>query len=86
MAKQAKHVHKYHYIDIVYTKVWACALPDCTHLMPAYMNAHVIGKRSLCWECNKEFFLDEENMKNPEPVCSACVNKELISHLLSKGK
>jgi DNA-directed RNA polymerase subunit RPC12/RpoP len=80
------HIHKYHHIDITYAKVWACALGDCTHYMPAHLNSLMTGKKSHCWECNKEFFLDEENMKNPEPVCMACANKELLSHLLNYEK
>jgi len=80
------HVHMYHLVPFIGDKVWACALGDCTHYMPKHMENFVLGKKSLCWNCRQEFFLDEENMKNPEPVCMACINKELISHLLSKGK
>jgi hypothetical protein len=84
MARAKKHVHKYHYTDLKYAKVWSCALPDCYHYMPDHMSVNVIGKRSLCWECNGEFILDENNMKNEMPICYECAHANVIAHLTNK--
>jgi hypothetical protein len=74
------HTHMYHYIDIRYTKVWACALGDCTHFMPAHLDAMMPGRKSICWSCRQEMFLDEDNMKRNEPICAECVLKELTAN------
>jgi hypothetical protein len=78
------HIHKYHYINIKYTSVWACALGDCTHFMPAHLETMMLGKKSLCWACNGEFYLDEDNMKNSEPICYECAHANVIAHLTNK--
>jgi DNA-directed RNA polymerase subunit RPC12/RpoP len=80
------HTHKYHYIPFSYTKVWACALGDCTHFMPAHMNAMMPGRKSLCWECGNEFHLDEESMKNSEPICPECANAAVVNRLLTEKR
>jgi hypothetical protein len=67
-----KELHKYHFIPMKYTKVWACALPDCLHYIPKHMEYMVCGKRSICWSCDKEFILNEENMKDDQPICETC--------------
>lgn len=73
MARHSKrHIHKYHKIDVNYTDVWACALPDCTHFMPKHMENMVLGRASLCWQCNERFILNTENMKNKRPICPTC--------------
>lgn len=68
-----KHTHKYHRIEIPYLgKIWACALPDCSHYMPKHLESTVIGKRSFCWACDKELILDEKCMEDDKPVHRAC--------------
>ncbi len=70
MAKSTskKHVHKYHKVN----NIWTCALPDCSHFMPKNAEDFVLGKYSLCWECNDRFILNSENMKNEQPICEKC--------------
>lgn len=75
MAK--KHIHKYHKVNIGYTKVWACALPNCSHHMPHNMEDLVIGKSSFCWECNNPIVLDEINMQVDKPICRVCKHSHL---------
>lgn len=53
-------------------KLWSCALPDCYHYMPAHMSAMVVGKASLCMECNEQFVLDPMNMRDDNPRCDNC--------------
>ncbi len=84
MANRAKrHVHKYHQINLTYAKVWACALPDCTHHMPAHMSGMIVGKWSLCWGCDNPLILDSDNMEMDRPICDACIHvqKERINHI-----
>ena len=88
------HTHKYHKITLGYdTKVWACALEDCTHYMPQHMENFVPGKVSLCWSCGEKFRLTNENMVNEKPICDKCTLEEKgidtnifdeVSHILNK--
>lgn len=72
------HVHKYHLVNIgskkdTKKKVYACSLPDCSHYMPN--KKLVVGKKSICWKCNKEFTLDVEIIiRHPRsrPTCFSC--------------
>lgn len=72
MAKAKRHVHKYHHVDMGYSKVWACALPDCNHYMPKHMENTVEGKFSFCWGCGEKFILDSDAMKSDKPHCIEC--------------
>lgn len=86
MANRSKrHIHKYHRIELSYGKVWACALPDCNHHMPQYMDSMVPGKNSLCWNCNEKMVLNPLNMKNDKPLCSDCVVNEVDLDGLSEA-
>lgn len=67
-----KHTHKYHRVDLNFARVWACALPECNHHMPAHYTALVVGKRSYCWQCGKEFLLDGDAMIEDKPRCVEC--------------
>ncbi len=83
----ARHIHMYHYINIGYGMVWACALPDCTHFMPlAYKgirtDPRVIGKKSICWECRDTFHITEDTLSEDKVRCIECtagVKKTKIS-------
>lgn len=70
MAK--KHVHKYHKVDCFGELLFFCALPDCPHHMPKYYENGLIGKKSICWNCDSEFILDERAMSMDMPVCISC--------------
>jgi Zn finger protein HypA/HybF involved in hydrogenase expression len=70
-----KHVHKYHKVDIAYDRLWACALPTCTHYMPKHLETMLPGKGSICWKCDEPFILDAVNMQDDKPVCPDCSNR-----------
>lgn len=70
--RSKRHRHKYHLVSLGAGKVWACALPDCTHYMPSHMNAMVEGKASICWQCGEDMILDKANMKESQPRCENC--------------
>ena len=70
--KARRHVHKYHKVNLGFADAWACALPDCTHYMPPTMEKLVEGKKSICWECNKEFIIDIDSMQSKRPICNDC--------------
>ncbi len=73
MSKGSKrHVHKYYHADLLYGKLWACALPDCQHHMPVHYEGLLNGKDSICWQCNGRFKLNEQNMKIDRPICESC--------------
>lgn len=67
-----RHTHKYHKIEIASGKLWACALPDCTHYMPKHLENTIPGKNSICWSCGNEFMLNSINMLNDMPICINC--------------
>lgn len=88
--KMAKHIHKYHKVDLPFGKVWACALPNCNHYMPDHMKELVPGKNSLCWGCDEKIILNNENMKDSHPKCDVCSGlseqaKNIDELLNSKG-
>ncbi len=65
-------VHKYHRRKFSSTKVWACALPDCSHFMPKHLEDLIEGKRSICHSCGEEFILDKNSLKDDNPNCDDC--------------
>lgn len=74
MANRAKrHVHKYHFTEVAFGKIWACGLPDCNHYMPQHMTNMVNGKYSICWRCEAQFILDAIAMKSERPICVDCL-------------
>lgn len=77
--KAKRHTHKYHKVDLLGTKIWACALPDCNHHMPNHYSKLVEGKASLCWNCGEEMILDPTNMTQDRPICMNCANPRLVS-------
>lgn len=73
--KAKRHVHKYHQVMMGSVPVWACALPDCNHYMPAHMKNMIPGKASICWECLSPITLDKHNMEFQTPICAKCERK-----------
>ena len=69
-----RHIHKYHHIELNFGKVWACALPDCSHYMPPHIEQMVIGRNSICWKCDGKMILDPINMKDEHPICNECAS------------
>ena len=70
-----KHTHKYHRIVLNgYTKVWACARPECNHYMPVHMAGLIPGKLTQCWgiDCENTTIMDPRTMKMDRPLCPSC--------------
>jgi len=73
-----KHTHKYEYTDMGYQMLWACALPDCPHHLPKWMEKRILRAASICWKCGEEFILDEYSTRtaiqerNGLPICQEC--------------
>lgn len=67
-----RHTHKYLLRNYGKRKVYACALPDCSHFQidPSL----VIGKKSLCNQCEEEFILTADLISNKvvRPRCRVC--------------
>lgn len=79
-----RHVHKYHKI----AGIWHCAKSDCTHFMPKNVADNMEGKKSICWSCNNEMFLDDRTLQMDKPECDKCNNPQLAlldEILASKG-
>lgn len=64
--------HKYYRVEVAQNKVWACALPDCTHYIPKHMEKLANGKATFCWGCNAEMTLNPSNMNEDRPQCENC--------------
>lgn len=69
-----RHTHKYHKVPLGSGKVWACARlsENCTHHIPPYMESTIVGRKSICWECNDEFVLDPNSIEHDKPICPDC--------------
>jgi len=85
--KARRHTHKYHKLNLSGSTVWACALPNCNHYMPAHLTPMVAGKASICWKCGADMILDDSNMKDDKPVCSECntVQSSIMQKLTELG-
>ena len=83
-AKSHKGNHKYHRIPINGEKLWACALPQCSHYMGKHIESMMLGRGTICWSCGTDMLLDEDNLKKDSldrPICIGCANPELLSVL-----
>lgn len=86
MAVKAKrHTHKYHLVTTGMGKLWACALPDCNHYMPPYMQELLEGKGTICWKCNEMTTLNPVNMKTNKPLCTECMMEVTLSALTNES-
>jgi hypothetical protein len=85
--KSKRHIHKYHKVNAAFVKLWACALPDCNHHMPKHLEEFVLGKASICWNCDAQMVIDEESYKMDKPFCINCLHPassdDLLKHLES---
>lgn len=55
-------------------KVYACALPDCTHYIRADM---IVGKRTVCWVCGKVTLVyQDSNGVLARPHCKSCTKRK----------
>jgi len=73
-----KHIHKYRLVNIGTRdkpkKVYACSLPDCSHFIPHHLRKTVIGKKTICWECDKEMIMSRDIVRKNtvKPRCWHC--------------
>ena len=71
MKRELRHkIHKYKRVNIA-TKpkeyfVFRCVLSNCSHYITELL---IIGKNSLCWNCNNPFVISRHKAK---PVCDSC--------------
>jgi hypothetical protein len=77
-----KHTHKYIRTqpEGAYKRVWACADPECNHIMPLHLEYYLLAARgSVCWQCGMKFILDEEALKEDMPRCVECRLRDMIN-------
>lgn len=75
------HVHQYlravgmlRNKDSGFKNYYKCADPDCSHYLRTDL---VLGKRSICNRCGKEFVLPAaQRMLKLKPHCKACTKKK----------
>jgi hypothetical protein len=68
----AKHPHR---LILNQKKTWRCTLPGCTYFIHLGLAHTLPGRLSICWECNEEFTLDDEALKDDMPKCDNCRRK-----------
>lgn len=73
----SKHVHKYIRVSIRFAMIWKCANPDCSHFMPPHLNGILVGRYSICWQCNDKFVLDDDALSEDMPRCADCRLKDV---------
>ena len=76
------HIHKYErgYVDKERTStVYICRLPDCSHFIG---EVFIIGKKSICWKCQREFVIDKATTKLVKLNCGCGRrNKKAITQI-----
>lgn len=65
----AKHPHR---LMLNQKKTWRCTIPGCTYFIHLGLAHTLPGRTALCWECNEEFTLDEDALKDDMPKCVEC--------------
>lgn len=83
-----QHTHKYARVKTDNNYVWACALPGCNHFMPYHLRSLMtVNRRSICWQCEDEFVIDEGALKEDGPRCGNCrfgvIQDDLINAMQS---
>ena len=64
-----KHPHRLLLMD---RRIWRCTLDGCSFFVHLGL-AHILpGKLVVCWECGRQFTLDEVAMEDEMPKCGSC--------------
>jgi hypothetical protein len=77
----AKHAHK---LILLNHKTWKCLLPGCNFFVHLGLAHVLIGKQSICWNCEEPFQLAEWSLKEDKPRCDECrgISSDAIAQLL----
>lgn len=78
MPPKEPHIHKYIRVKLGVRKVlieYKCALPGCRHHLAKDL---VVGRRSLCNYCGKEFYMDKGSIRLAKPHCG-CISKRDVT-------
>ena len=65
----AKHPHK---LILLQKKTWRCTLEGCSFFVHIGLAHVLVGKQSICWQCNEEFKLDYKSLQDEMPICYDC--------------
>jgi hypothetical protein len=66
---RVNHTHKYYRHS---NGLWHCSgIEGCSHYVPKNM-PEPVGRKCICWSCEKEFQLLPYHMNMDKPVCDAC--------------
>lgn len=65
----AKHPHK---LILLQKKTWRCTLEGCSFFVHIGLAHVLVGKQSICWQCNEEFKLDYKSLQDEMPTCYEC--------------
>ena len=70
-----KHIHKYYRKRMGKDyKVYACALPDCSHYIAADL---IVGKKTVCWVCGRVTIVyRDSNGVLARPHCKSCTKRK----------
>jgi hypothetical protein len=86
--KTNSHTHQYHLrpYGSKGLKVYACALPNCTHFQ--LEKSLLIGKMSLCNQCGDPFMLSNETIAREvvRPRCAQCKEEKRLGGPRPKPK
>jgi hypothetical protein len=68
--KHEKHIHKLRrHTYKSGNATYFCAMPDCSFKISPPL---AIGKRSICWRCERSFILNEYSVRLAKPHCEEC--------------
>ena len=94
MTKKSRHTHRFVRVKTQKgTFIYKCDLPGCSYYIHAYIAE---GRKSVCYRCGNEFFLNKANMDLARPHCADCTErkddstfdqfKELVDQLDTSAK
>lgn len=76
LKKKQNHVHKLRrHVYETGNKVFFCTLPDCNYKIDC---ALALGKTALCNRCDKEFRMDENQIRRAKPHCDECSKRRVV--------
>lgn len=73
--KKYNHTHKYIKTHIpaltsVNCEQWKCSISGCVHFLPT--NCTVVGRLSICHQCDDKFVMTNNQLEMNEPICNDC--------------
>lgn len=88
-----KHIHRFFRVKGKYTYIFKCAFPDCVFSLNPGQFELLLGRESLCNECDNKLIMTEDSLEENYPKCIKCkfkyisiINKDSNNNPTSKSE